>query len=56
MKQEQNTVRVRCHNDECLNNKLGFCCANRIAITKNGHCKEQCKAKDMMIASELNIY
>ena len=56
MKQEQNTVRVRCHNEECLNNKRGFCIASYIAIAKSGHCKEQCKAKDMMRASEINIY
>ena len=56
MKIEQNTVRVRCHNKECLNNKRGFCIASYIAIAKSGHCKEQCKAKDMMRASEINIY
>ena len=45
MKLEQNTVRVRCDNKECLNNKRGSCIANYIAINKNGKCKEQCKAQ-----------
>ena len=56
MKLEQNAVRVRCDNKECLNNKRGFCIANYIAINKNGKCKEQCKAQKLMRASEINIY
>ena len=56
MKKEQNTVMVRCNNKDCLNNRRGFCCANSITVTKSGHCKEQCMAKDMMRASEINIY
>lgn len=56
MKLEQNTVRVRCHNEECLNNKRGFCIASYIAIAKSGRCKEQCKAQELMLASEINIY
>ena len=56
MRLEQNTVRVRCHNEECLNNKRGFCIASYIAIAKNGRCKEQCKAQEFMLASEINIY
>ena len=56
MELEQNTVRVRCHDEKCLNNKQGFCIANYIAINKNGRCKEQCKAKELMRATEINIY
>ena len=56
MKLEQNTVRVRCHNEECLNNKQGFCIANYIAINKDGRCKERCKAQEFMRATEINIY
>ena len=55
MKLEQNTVMVRCHNKECLNNKRGFCIASYIEIAKNGRCKEQCKAQKLMRASEINI-